>query len=213
VYICVMDIYTYRGAEGELGLAAVEEHVAGEEGVGGEAAGEGVEQGGLAGPRGPHERGQRPGLRVPGELVQHGLRLAGAQRHGDAEVLPREPGGHVADERGGAGPRRERLAVPPQGLAERAEPHHHGAPDGGRPVGLKLHHGLPRRRGPRRRAVALQVSSDPSHGPKASCWWCWRGGGWYWEWEEASEPGRGRPWRRVGRDERETVRSMRWRDS
>jgi hypothetical protein len=141
----------YRGAEGELGLASVEEHGARLEGVGGESAGKRVEEGGLAGAGRAHERGERAGLGVPGELVEHGLRLAGPQRHGDGEVLPRQPRRHVAGESGGAG-RGQRLAVAPQRLAERAQAHDHGAA-GRRRVGLQLSHGLPGR-GPPCVAVA-----------------------------------------------------------
>ena len=60
---------TYRGAEGEVGLAAVEEDGPGEEGVGGEAAGERVEQCGLAGAGGPHERGDGARLGVAREVL------------------------------------------------------------------------------------------------------------------------------------------------
>jgi hypothetical protein len=110
---------TYRGAEGEVGLAPVEEDGAGKEGVGGEATGERVEQRGLAGPRRTHERGDGAGLGVAREPLQHGLRVAAPQRDGHGKVPPRQPRGHVAEEEPAAG-----RPVPPQSLAERAQRRH-----------------------------------------------------------------------------------------
>jgi hypothetical protein len=106
----------YRGAEGEVGLAAVEEDGPVEEGVGGEASGERVEQRGLAGAGRAHERGDGAGLGVAREALQHGLRVAGAERHGHGEVPPRQPRRHVPEE----DPARRR-PVAPQRLAQRAQ--------------------------------------------------------------------------------------------
>jgi hypothetical protein len=139
----IEDERTYRGAEGEIGLAPVEEDGPGEEGVGGEAAGERVEQRGLAGAGRAHERGDGAGLGVPREALQHGLRVAGAERDGHGEVAPRQARRHVPDEDPA---RRRRRPVAPQRLAERAQ--QHGRRRRRRRVLIQLRlrrHGLPPR--------------------------------------------------------------------
>jgi hypothetical protein len=134
---------TYRGAEGEVGLAPVEEDGPGEEGVGGEPPGERVKQRGLAGPRRAHERGYGAGLGMAREALQHGLRVAAPQRDGDREVPPRQPRRHVAEEEPVAG-----RAVPPQRLAERAQRRQRGPRARRLPtriLQLRRHRGLPPR--------------------------------------------------------------------
>lgn len=144
---------THSGSKRELGLAAVEQDRPREERVGGEAAREGVEERGLARPGGAHEGRERTRLGVAGQALQHPLGLAAVPEcHRHREVLPCQPGRDVADE---LRVHRQLAALPPQRLAERAQPGNGGpAPRRWLPRLYLLHH-LVRRAPPRHGYPAL----------------------------------------------------------
>lgn len=136
-----MYTHTHSGSKRELSLSAIEEDRAREEGIGREAAREGVEQGGLAGPRRPHQGGEGAGLGVARQPLEHLLGPATPRRHSHRQILPRQPGGNIVP-----GNALRVQPVPPQSLAKRAQPRRSQRP---RRLHFRHPHLLLRRRAPR----------------------------------------------------------------